>query len=134
MPIYESVLIAGLFVNTLGLAVVLFKLVWGSSSSLQMQFNEISKEFSSKLDVHVANFGNVIQNVMDRFHKIELAAMESRAVAAETYMRRDSYYKATDEFKRDVQAAHTDLKVEVREGFERLEAHVDDLAKSIAAR
>jgi hypothetical protein len=43
-------------------------------------------------------------------HSIEKAALEFRAVAAETYMRRDSYYKASEDLKRDVNS-----------GFEKIE-------------
>ncbi len=142
MTTAEWVLVAGLVVNTLGLGIVLFKLVWGSGTNLQMQFASTAKEFferimvvrdewSGKFDSHSSNFGQVVQNINDRMHQIELAAMESRAIAAETYMRRESYYRATEELKRDTQASHADLKKEMHAGFQKLETQVDELAKTV---
>jgi hypothetical protein len=57
--------------------------------------------------------------------------METRAITAETYMRRDSYYKAAEEFKRDVREAHDDLKKEMHNGFEQIRDQVNAVSMSI---
>lgn len=145
MTVMEMMFGAGLIVQGLGLSVVLFKLVWGSGTNLQIQFAGITKEFFEKqikqqddwvgrFDVQTSNFGNVVANITGRLHEIELAAAKYRGDVAETYMRRESYYQASAELKRDVQTAHADLKKEVHDGFQKLETQVDELSKTVMAR
>ena len=140
--IRDYVALALLFLNTVSLAVVLFKLVWGSSADLQTQFATLGREITAghsnlrnewqgKFDAHTSNFANVVSNLNDRVHAIELAAAKYRGDVAETYMRRDSYYRSTEEFKRDVRVAHDDLKKEMNEGFGKLETQVADLNRVI---
>lgn len=135
-------LFVGLGLNTVGLAIVLFKLVWGSAASHHLQFATIKEscangimaarnELMAKMELQSSNIGNVIANVGDRIHQLELKAMEFRAIAAETYMRRDSYHKATDEFKRDVRDAHDDLRDQMLAGFQELKAHIGAVSMSI---
>jgi uncharacterized coiled-coil DUF342 family protein len=52
---------------------------------------------------------------------------------AENYMRRDSYYKATDELKRDFNDRHNELKGDVHRGFEEMKEQMSHLAQSIEA-
>ena len=135
-------LLAGFSVQTIMLGVTLFKFVWGSGAGLQAQFASITAssmaqvaqvrdEWQGKFDAHTANFGNVVANLNERIHAIELAAANMRADAAETYMRRDSYYKAADEFKRDVKEVHDDIKNEMNEGFLKLENQVAELTRLV---
>lgn len=137
-------LFVGLAINTVGLAVVLFKMVWGGAASHQSQFNMLEKACSEslaavknelliRLETQSTNIGNVTANIGNRIHDIELKAMEARAVAAETYMRRDSYHKATDEFKRDVRDAHDDLKEQMQASFRELKDQIDTVSQSIEA-
>jgi hypothetical protein len=145
MTTTELLIVAGLVIQSVGLGVILFKLVWGSGTNLQQQFNTISSAFSDrvlaikddwqvKFDGHTLAFGQTVQAIHDRFHQIELAAMKFQRDAAETYMRRESYYQASVELKRDVQAANADLKQEVHAGFEKLEKQIDELAKTVHQR
>lgn len=145
MTVTEAMFAAGLIVQGLGLGIVLFKLVWGTGTNLQIQFAGVTKDFfekqirqeetwAGKFDAHAHNFGNVVANINDRLHQIELAAMKARADVAETYMRRESYHQASAELKRDVQTAHADLKKEVHDGFQKLETQVDELTKRVMER
>lgn len=138
----EWVYPAGFGVNTIVMLVTLLKLVWNGGSGLQTQFHtmdkthsdaitRLSNDWSAKFDAHYNNMGTVITNVGNRIHDIELKAMETRALAAETYMRRDSYHKATDEFKRDVRDAHDDLKAEMNARFEELKDQIGAVSMSI---
>jgi hypothetical protein len=142
MTTVEVLMVVGLVVNTLGLGTVLFKLIWGHGANQQLQYNTMTREFfernsrlkdewADRFDTHQSAFQGVVQNLNDRIHQIELAAMEFRATSAETYMRRDSYHRATEEFKRDVQVAHNDLKKDMHGGFQKLEAQMDDIAKTV---
>lgn len=135
-------LFTGLAINTAGLAVVLFRLIWGGATGHQSQLAVLERACSesvaasegrlmAKLEQQSNNLGAVTANISDRIHQVELAAMESRAVAAETYMRRDSYHKATDEFKRDVKDAHDDLKAEMNTGFAEVKSQIDAVSMSI---
>lgn len=140
----EWVYAAALGVNTLSLLVVLGKLVWGGSQGLQAQFALLKEtcadsvtlcrnDLLAKLELQSTNVGNVIANVGNRIHDLELKAMEARALAAETYMRRDSYHKATDDFKRDVRDANTELKKEMHAGFDELKDQIGAVSMSIEA-
>jgi len=127
----EIGMLAGIAVQTLGLGIVLFKLVWGGATSHHEGLTAVRNDLLARLEMQSTNIGNVIANVGDRIHQLELKSMEFRAIAAETYMRRDAYHKATDEFKRDVRDAHDDLKSEMHAGFNRLEEQVSAVSTSI---
>lgn len=140
----EWVYAAALGVNTLSLLIVLGKLVWGSSQGLQAQFTLLKEtctgeiaacrnELLAKIEMQSTNIGNVVANIGNRIHDLELKAMEARALAAETYMRRDSYHKATDDFKRDVRDANTELKKEMHAGFNELKDQIGAVSMSIEA-
>lgn len=142
MTTAELILIAGFILNMMGQAGLLVKLVWGSASSHHGQLSLLEKacgegltacrnEFLAKLEQQSTNIGNVVANISDRIHGVELKAMEARAIAAETYMRRDSYHKATDEFKRDVRDAHTELKQEMHAGFDEVKEQIGAVSMSI---
>lgn len=140
----EWVYAAALGVNTLSLLVVLGKLVWGGSQGLQAQFALLKEtcvdsvmlcrnDMLAKIELQSTNIGNVVANIGNRIHDLELKAMEARALAAETYMRRDSYHKATDDFKRDVRDANTELKKEMHAGFDELKDQIGAVSMSIEA-
>lgn len=142
MTLAEGFTLGALGLQSVGLAIILFKLVWGGAASHQSQFNVLERacsegiaacrnEFLAKLELASSNVGNVVANIGNRIHDLELKAMEARAIAAETYMRRDSYHKATDEFKRDVRDAHADLKMEMHAGFGELKDQIGAVSMSI---
>lgn len=142
MTLAEVFTLGALGLQSTGLAIVLFKLIWGGAASHQSQFNALERacsegiaacrnEFLAKLELASSNVGNVVSNIGNRIHDLELKAMEVRAIAAETYMRRDSYHKATDEFKRDVRDAHNDLKQEMHAGFDAVKDQIGAVSMSI---
>jgi uncharacterized coiled-coil DUF342 family protein len=117
--------------QTVGLGVVLFKLVWGGATSHHETITASHNALLARIELQSSNIGNVTANISDRIHQLELAAMETRAVTAETYMRRDSYQKAADEFKRDVRDAHDDLKQQMHAGFDELKEQITAVSMSI---
>lgn len=120
--------------QTIGLFVVLLKMIWGSATSHHEGLSSVKNELRASIELQSVNIGNVTANISDRIHNIELEAMKTRAVTAETlqlYMRREDYNKATDEFKRDVRDAHDDLKQEMHAGFDRLQEQVSAVSMSI---
>lgn len=78
-------------------------------------------EVQEKQDRSENNVGDALRAMREHTHSIEKAALEFRAIAAETYMRRDSYYKASDDLKREVNAGFD--KVEKR--LERMEGKIE---------
>lgn len=70
----------------------------------------LREEIHEKQDRSENSVGDALRAMREHTHSIEKAALEFRAVAAETYMRRDSYYKASEDLKRDVNS-----------GFEKIE-------------
>jgi hypothetical protein len=127
----EIVMLATGAMQTVGLAVVIIKLVWGGASAHYEGIAVVRNDLIARLELQSQNVGNVIANIGDRIHQLEIKSMEFRAIAAETYMRRDAYHKATDEFKRDVKDAHDDLKIEMHAGFKKLEEQIDAVSASI---
>ncbi len=127
----EIAMLAGTGLQCAGLAVVMIKLVWGGASAHYEGIAVVRNDLIARIELQSANVGNVVANIGDRIHQLELKTMEFRAIAAETYMRRDAYHKATDEFKRDVKEAHDDLKLEMHAGFKRLEEQIDAVSASI---
>jgi hypothetical protein len=131
MTTAEIVMLATGTIQIVGLAVVIIKLVWGGASAHYEGIAVVRNDLIGRIELQSANVGNVVANIGDRIHQLELKTMEFRAIAAETYMRRDAYHKATDEFKRDVKEAHDDLKLEMHAGFKRLEEQIDAVSASI---
>ncbi len=131
MTAAEIGMLAGMGLQCAGLAVVLIKLVWGGAASHYEGIAVVRNDLIARIELQSVNVGNVVANIGDRIHQLELKTMEFRAVAAETYMRRDAYHKATDEFKRDVRDAHDDLKTEMQTAFSRLEEQIGAVSASI---
>ncbi len=131
MTAAEIGMLAGMGLQCAGLAVVLIKLVWGGAASHFEGIAVVRNDLIARIELQSSNIGNVVSNIGDRIHQLEIKSMEFRAIAAETYMRRDAYHKATDEFKRDVRDAHDDLKVEMHAGFTRLEEQIGAVSASI---
>lgn len=104
-------------------AFVIYDRVFGNgkrSASLATtsELAELRREVFLRHDTSEGNVGTTIQSMKDSLHRLELEAMQARAVAAETYMRRDSYYKAIGELKSDINVALE--KIDKR--LERMEA------------
>lgn len=92
-----------------------FDRVWGGGSRsataqsdmkkyVDLEVAQLRKDVFLKHDTSEGNIGTAIQSIKDLLHKQELEALTARAVAAETYMRRDSYYASMGDLKTDVNA------------------------------
>lgn len=97
-------------------ALAIFDRVWGGGNRaatsradmktyVDTEVAALRKDVFLKHDTSEGNVGTALQGLKDAQHKMELEAMEFRAKSAETYMRRDSYYKAMTELKADVNIA-----------------------------
>lgn len=144
MTTIEILTLGGLFVSTVVSLVTVIKVLWGGGASYQAQLGLLREasianitstrnDLLAKLELQSANIGNVTANISDRIHDIEIKTMEFRAIAAETYMRRDAYHKATDEFKRDVRDAHDDLKDQMNTSFAEVKEQINAVSMSIEA-
>ena len=142
MTTTEILTLGGLFVSTIVSLITVIKVLWGSAASYQSQLSllketcdesatSVRNDLLARLELQTANIGNVTSNISDRIHGIEIKTMEFRAIAAETYMRRDAYHKATDEFKRDVRDAHDDLRAQMQAGFAEVKEQIGAVSMSI---
>lgn len=81
----------------------------------------LRKDVFLKHDDTAGNVGQAIVALKDMAHQMQLDAVTFRAMSAETYMRRDSYYKAMGELKTDVNKAFDKLD----ERLERMESAIN---------
>lgn len=88
--------------------------------AIHSEISELRKEIGEKQSRSETNVGDALNGIRQRMHDLELAAERQRANGAETYMRRDSYYKASEELKKDMNA-----------GFDRLERRLDRVDEKI---
>jgi hypothetical protein len=111
--------LAALIISGLALASNLGMSIFGGGRGLSDRFAKqptdtavakLREEIHEKQDRSENSVGDALRAMREHTHSIEKAALEFRAVAAETYMRRDSYYKASEDLKRDVNS-----------GFEKIE-------------
>lgn len=71
--------------------------------------------------------------ITSNIHALQTGLLEFRVKMAEEYMRRDSYYKASEELKNDFKEKHDDLKAEMHQGFMDVKAQIGAVAQSIEA-
>jgi ActR/RegA family two-component response regulator len=107
-------------------AFVIYDRVFGngkrSASLVTMQeLSDLRREVFLKHDTSEGNIGTAVQAIKDTVHAMQLEAATFRAVSAETYMRRDSYYKAMGELKSDVNVA-----------FEKIDKRLERMENTIA--
>ncbi len=110
-----------------------FDRIWGggsraatTQSTLKEYVNtevaSLRKDVFLRHDTSEGNVGQALQHLKDTCHRMELEAMQFRAVSAETYMRRDSYYKAMGE-----------LKLDVKDAFEKIDKRLERMEDTMAA-
>src|SRR4051812_16547665 len=91
--------------------------LWGGGNALASKFNKLERETSAaiamvrneyqiKLDTYAENTRVATASIISNIHLLEKGILEFRLLMAEQYMRRDSFYKATDELKRDFKDAN----------------------------
>lgn len=97
------------------------------------EINSLRMEFVTSRETSDANSRVGMDAITANIHRMELGLLEFRAKMAEDYMRRDSYYKASEELKRDFKEKHDDLKHEMHQGFADLKDQVGAVAQSIEA-
>lgn len=105
-----------ILISGAGLVVIVAERLWGGGNGLAMRFSALKEtvngdiaklrsEMTDRIDSYDGQVSTTVATLQANIHRMELAAMEFRAVSAETYMRRDNYYKAAEEMKRDVSIA-----------------------------
>jgi phage shock protein A len=124
---YLAVSFAGL-----SLLLVIGTTLFGGGRGLSSQFAALDKSLTAAISLlrsevteqqqrSQSTVGNAMSSMRQQMHDLEKAMLTHRAEAAETYMRRDSYYKASDELKREVNTGFD--KMEKR--LERMEGKID---------
>lgn len=78
---------------------------FGLGTNLKAVESKVAEQCKKELDEHTKLFGETIRAMREHIHNIQLETLKHQATAAETYMRRDSYYKASEDLKRDVNSA-----------------------------
>lgn len=97
------------------------------------QIATVRNDHQTKLDEYATNTRVGIDQIRTNIHLLEKAILESRLELAQQYMRRDSFYKATDELKRDFKDDNKEVKSEMHAGFERIEKQLDAMSQAIEA-
>ena len=144
----EQITVLGIVINFFGLLMVVSAQYRGritasaaDATNNAAQFTALDKACSAsisalrnelllKVDHQSTNVGNVVQNLGNRIHDVELKAAEARAVAAENMLKMTTELR--EEFRRDVKEETNELREEMRNSFKRLEAHVDDVSQSLS--
>jgi DNA anti-recombination protein RmuC len=122
----------------------LLEKVFGGGNKLATQFasleartkedmNKLRIEMMQRIDNHGDNSQVGFESIRSNINTLNMAILEFRAKMAEDYMRRDSFYKAFDELKRDFKDRNDDIKKDVDEGFERITRQLDAMSQAIEA-
>ncbi len=91
--------------------------VWKLSrveSALRKDITDSKQEIEEKQNQHSREFGETIAAIRQKVAEVEL-------YAANTYVRRDGFYKVRDELSADIKTAVADLKADLR----RMETKID---------
>lgn len=145
----------GLIFTGIGLFAMVAKDLFGGGGKLANAFHALDKKTSeavTALDVkHTSETTRLRLEMLDKIelrdnnarigfesisanmHIMKEALLENRAKMAEEYMSKGSFYKATDELKRDFKEKHDDLKHEMHQGFADLKDQIGAVAQSIEA-
>lgn len=128
----------------IGLVVVLAKDLFNGGNKLASAFSllkekttkditDLRLEFLEKIELRDTNAKVGFEAITANIHALQMGLLEFRAKMAEEYMRRDSYYKASEELKKDFKDKHDDLKAATQEGFKRLEDQIGAVSQAIEA-
>lgn len=94
-----------------------------TEQKLQQQRNDFLMRSETNEDNQRVGMSAITSNI----HALREGLLEFRAKMAEDYMRRDSYYKATDELKKDFKDRNDDLKLSMNTGFNAVYKRLDDI-------
>lgn len=128
----------------IGLVVVLAKDLFSGGNKLASAFGllkekttkeitDLRLEFLEKIELRDSNAKVGFEAITANIHALQMGLLEFRVKMGEEYMRRDSYYKASDELKKDFKEKHDDLKAEMHQGFSELKDQIGAVAQSIEA-
>jgi hypothetical protein len=112
------------------LVVLVADKLFGGGRSLAREFAKLEKhmvdsiaavrqEMQEKREMAIVQTGDAMTGMRTQMHQQENKHLEFRAMVAETYMRRDSYYKASEE-----------LKGEMNRGFEKLDKRLERIEQN----
>jgi hypothetical protein len=112
----NTIAFCALAVAAINFGMAMFDRVWGSGNKVatskatmekyvDTEVEKLRGEVFLKHDNSAGNVGQALVSVKDIVHSMQLEAANFRTFVAETYMRRDSYYKASEDLKRDVNTA-----------------------------
>ena len=99
-----------------------------TNAQMQMRL-DFNANVSEALNTQKIGFDAVTANI----HELQTGLLKFRAEMAENYMRRDSYYKAADEVKKDFKERTDDIRRDMAENFKRVEKQLDDMTQVIEA-
>ncbi|MGZ5988117.1 MAG: hypothetical protein ACXWLZ_03595 [Rhizomicrobium sp.] len=116
----NTIAILALCLSGILFAFNVFDRIWGGGSKaataqaaikeyVNTAIAELRKDVFLRHDTSEGNVGQSLVALKDMAHQMQLDAVTFRAMSAETYMRRDSYYKAMSELKADVNSAFDKL-------------------------
>lgn len=121
--------------------------IWGGGNALAGKFatlkedttaqiSTVRNDHQEKLDEYAQNTRVGVDSIRSNIHLLEKSILESRLELAQQlqlYMRRESFYKATDDLKRDFKDANTEIKSNMKDGFARIETTLGEMTQAIEA-
>lgn len=136
--------VGALAVSILSSAATFAEKLWGGGNALANKFAnlkqettasiaDIRDEFVLKTGQHADNARIGFDAITANIHTLQLGFSDFRAFMAENYMRRDSYYKAAEKIETTFEKKHDELKMDMKDGFKRLEQMIDDVTQIIEA-
>lgn len=102
-------------------------------ASIDNRLMQMRLDFQHDISEQVKQSRIGLEAITANIHQLREGLLEFRAKMAEDYMRRDSYYKAADEVKKDFKERNDELRKDMHENFDRIEKQLDDMTQAIEA-
>lgn len=96
-----------------------------------VEISRIRTDFLQRSETNESNSRVGNEAIVSNIHALREGLLEFRAKMAEEYMRNEHYNKATDELKRDFKEQKEELKSDMKDGFDRVEKTLGEMAQAI---
>lgn len=142
-----TIALCGFGLNLLMATVLIAEKLFGGGNALANKFNKLERDTNAaitklkdehqfKLDNYAENTRVATDSIKTNLHLLEKGILEFRLEISQKlqeYMRRDSFYKVTDDLKRDFKEANTEIKTDMKDGFKRIEETLGEMTQAIEA-
>lgn len=137
-----TIALCGFGLNLLMALVLIAEKLFGGGNALASKFANLKEDTNTKItairtefielnNIHATNARVGFEAITANIHSLQLGFSDFRAMMAETYMRRESFYKAAERIELAFDKKNSELKVDMKDGFARLEKQIDDVTQII---